>query len=567
MLSRRELLDRTGSLIPALSGFQLIRPKNNRLRYRWVYIAANLQSQSEVARVISILERAAACGFNGVVLAEWKILVLNTATPQYVPNLQKVLACAKSLSLSLIPTVCPMGASESILQRDPNLAEGVPCRKVKFCVDGHIATSAGQGQQLLTNGNLEEASNNKFVGWSYQDAPGQCTFQDGGQLFRGLPSLRVGINSGSPLRGTNGRLYQKVMVPPYHQFRFTVWIRAAKFKALSMAGLTVLGDNGEPLAFPQWQLEPSQDWHRYQITFNSLGSKFITVILGVWGLDRGDIWFNSPKLEEVGLLNLLRRHGTPLEVTTSSGEALREGVDYEPVSDPQMGMVPYSGSYDVSHQPPSIILKSNTFTGKSLFVSYWHAVPIYWGEVPACLNNAEVFAIMHQQVKDVVAHIHPDAIFLSHDEIRVANWCNDCLALHGTPGALLAHNVNKCQALVRSIAPQAIQCIWSDMFDPYHNARAHYFLVNGTLAGSWNGLCKDTVIVNWNYDHRHKSMPWFSAKGFRQVLAGYYDGAADSIAGWLNDAANVDGIEGVMYTTWQNQYNDLEAFAHYAWKQ
>jgi len=30
---------------------------------------------------------------------------------------------------------------------------------------------------------------------------------------------------------------------------------------------------------------------------------------------------------------------------------------------------------------------------------------------------------------------------------------------------------------------------------------------------------------------------------------------------WLADAAKVKGIVGVMYTTWQNKYSDLEKFA------
>ncbi len=34
-----------------------------------------------------------------------------------------------------------------------------------------------------------------------------------------------------------------------------------------------------------------------------------------------------------------------------------------------------------------------------------------------------------------------------------------------------------------------------------------------------------------------------------------------AIAGWLRDAQQAGGPAGVMYTTWQNRYDDLEAFA------
>ena len=30
--------------------------------------------------------------------------------------------------------------------------------------------------------------------------------------------------------------------------------------------------------------------------------------------------------------------------------------------------------------------------------------------------------------------------------------------------------------------------IWSDMFDPGHNAHDHFYEVEGTIAGSWIGL-------------------------------------------------------------------------------
>ncbi len=565
MITRRELLYRAGTALPSVSAPLTVFSELGRLKYRWVYISANLQSASEVERVISIFKRAAAAGYNGVVLAEWKILVFNTANSQYLPNLRRVIACAKSLRLDLIPTVCPMGASESILQRNPNLAEGLPCKQVEFRVTGETATSAGKGRQLLRNGNLVHATGNRFTQWSYQDGPGKCTFQDTQSIHIGNPSLRIGITTSPQLKGTNGRLYQKVNVLPYHQYRFTVWIKTAHFHARASSGCTVLDTRGRPLAFPQWSIAPTQGWVRYQITFNSLKSTSLTLIVGVWGLNRGDIWFNSPFFEEVGLLNLLRRNGTPLTVTNSTGLLLTEGLDYYAVKDPQMGTVPYKGSFDISHDPPSITLKSDRFDGQSLLVSFWHAVPIYWGEVAACLNNADVFHIMQEQVRDVVTHVQPAGLFLSHDEIRVANWCNDCLALHADAGALLAHNVSRCQTMVRREAPEAIQCIWSDMFDPYHNAHPDYFLDNGTLAGSWNGLNTDTIIVNWNYGKRRESMSWFSVKGFKQVLAGYYDGTAVSIKEWLAEAKEVPGVEGVMYTTWQSDYSELEAFAHYAW--
>ena len=108
--------------------------------------------------------------------------------------------------------------------------------------------------------------------------------------------------------------------------------------------------------------------------------------------------------------------------------------------------------------------------------------------------------------------------------------------------------------------------VWSDMFDPYHNAKkaGRYYLVkgDGPWYGSWQGLDKDVTIVNWNSDpgERVASPKHFAERGHRQILAGYYDGPVAAINGWLKDSRPFPGVCGVMYTTWQNQYRDLEAF-------
>ena len=105
------------------------------------------------------------------------------------------------------------------------------------------------------------------------------------------------------------------------------------------------------------------------------------------------------------------------------------------------------------------------------------------------------------------------------------------------------------------------------MFDPYHNARktGRYYLVkgDGPWYGSWEGLPKEVTVVNW---HGHEpgrldSLKFFAARGHKQILAGYYDADPARIRPWLADAAQVEGVVGAMYTTWRDNYADLEKFA------
>ena len=155
---------------------------------------------------------------------------------------------------------------------------------------------------------------------------------------------------------------------------------------------------------------------------------------------------------------------------------------------------------------------------------------------------------------------------MSHNEIRCQGWDKSCADRNMTPGQILADNAKKCVDILHEIDPGKPIYVWSDMFDPYHNAgkTGWYYLVKGEVPwyGSWEGLDSSVIIVNWNSDSdkRVDSMKHFASRGHKQILAGYYDSNPKNITPWLKDSASVDGVIGVMYTTWQSNYSDLEDF-------
>ena len=183
------------------------------------------------------------------------------------------------------------------------------------------------------------------------------------------------------------------------------------------------------------------------------------------------------------------------------------------------------------------------------------------------MAEPKVKELLAWQIAQVHKHVDPDGYFFSHDEIRVAGWDESCRRSGLSPAEMLAENVRTCAALVRQEDPGKPIYLWSDMFDPHHNARksGRYYLVkgDGPWYGSWKGLDKDMTIVNWNSQpaERKASLQHFAELGNKQILAGYYDGPVDSIRPWLRDAQEVKGLDGVMYTTWAHRYRDLEAFA------
>jgi hypothetical protein len=141
------------------------------------------------------------------------------------------------------------------------------------------------------------------------------------------------------------------------------------------------------------------------------------------------------------------------------------------------------------------------------------------GEIIDVENPAtgEVIARVPMSVRAEVEQanrlLHPAAFFMSHDELRVINQCALCQSKHMTPGELLAWNVHQAAQIIRDIRPDAEIWVWSDMFDPMHNAVDHYYAVNGSLRGSWEGLDPDVGIVNWDAAAEGRNARFFAERG------------------------------------------------------
>jgi hypothetical protein len=533
----------------------------------------NLRNPASVGQLQDIMRRAKAAGYNGIVLSDFTLSRITTLSPDekasYERNVAAVQKTAADLGLDFYPCIAPMGYSNGLLYADPNLAEGLPVRDAPFVVhDGQADLDPAEAGNLLKNGDFSQAQGDKLTGWDFQDNIGTASFVDhtishtlGGQSLR-----MTDIGKADPQNG-HGRIMQTVEVKPFRQYHLSVWIKTQDFQNPSSLQTLALTPDGRNLEYNSLVVQRTQDWSHYDAVFNSLNNSKLAVYFGAWGGQGGSIWWSGARLEEVGLLNVLRRDGCPLTVAGDDGTVYAEGRDFAPVKDDRMGNVPWPGSYEVFHAPPSLHLTptSRIREGQMVRVSFYHPVVVNDGQVACCMSDPKVYAILKDQVRRIEALFHPKGYFLSHDEIRVANWDESCRMRHLTPGQILADNVARCIAMVRDINPRARVFVWSDMFDPNHNAHDNYYLVNGTWAGSWEGLPPGVIIVNWNSGGGAKTLSWFAGRGNAQILAGYYDGPPDSIRAWLDLAKTTPGIEGAMYTTWAGNYNDLETFARAAW--
>lgn len=524
---------------------------------RWAWAMANLLVPAEADRVVGLIERAGRAGYNGLVVSDHKLNLLGRMPPAYFEHVARVKAAADRAGIELIPAVFPIGYSSGLLAHDPNLAEGMPA-EATFVVRGRDATLAPDPAARVVNGDLEATRGAAFAGFTYQDAPGLATVVDREVRRGGASSCRMEGFAATP----TCRLIQPVRLRPHACYVLSCWVRTRDLAPTGAFRLLALGKSGgRPLTHHEAHLKATQDWTRVEVAFNTQDEAEVNLYVGVWGARAGTLWVDDFAVEEVGLVNPLRRAGCPLTVASADGAtAYVEGRDFEPVVDPLLGMVPFAGEYAFDHPPAPLRLTTDSRIrdGERLRVGWYHPA-LAVGATACCLSDPKVDELLADQARRVNDLFAPRTFFMQHDELRVANWCRACRDRGLTPGRLLADNARRCREILRAVNPAARVATWSDMFDPHHNAVADYYLVNGTLAGSWEGLDPGVIVVNWNASKARLSLDFFAGRGHPQVIAGYYD-ADDNLQTWDAAAAGVPRLLGFMYTTWENRYGDLERY-------
>jgi len=503
---------------------------------RWVYCSENLWVDRNIDGLETLFRRAAKAGYTHVLLADSKFARLEEMDDRYFRNVGRIKQIAAELGLEIVPALFPVGYSNDLLWHDPNLIEALPVREALFAVHSGEARLQSDPDLVLKEGSLD-----KLERWDWKD---ETVIADEGAALTRDPG------------GRNARIVQKLQLTPFRQYHLTVKVKTRDFRGTPEVKI-LAGDRA--LNYNPLGSRATQDWTVHHVVFNSLEHAAANLYLGCWGAESGSLWFDDCTLEEVGLLNLVRRDGAPLTVSREDGTVLEEGTDYDRVVDPRMGITPWKGEYDVWHEPP--VIRSSLPDGTRLRVSYYHAITIYDGQAMICPSEPRTVALLREQAQRVHAAWGARGYLMSHDEIRVLNWCEACRKRNLDAGELVADNVRTCIGILREMNPGGRIYTWSDMFDPHHNAHDDYYLVRGDLAGAWKGLDSEVIIMQWNFSRRDESLRWFAGRGHEQVIAGYYDEPLDHASDWLASAAQVRGIEGVMYTTWQRRFDDLERFA------
>jgi hypothetical protein len=530
----------------------------------WYWHHSYLTNEKAVESSEALIDRAVAAGYTGVAFWDSSFSFMSDSfwPAENVTRLRKTIQYAASKGLKIMAPVAPFGFANDALQADPNLAEAQRVVGAQFQVD-----SSGKRLRFinsfrgLANPGFESGETDWF---STHDA--------------GI-AVETGVAHGGHASGVvrnargNARFRQQIAVTPWRQYHLRLFFKSESFRGLAQLGVLDEASSAKERLNAPVPASGTHAWTQLDFTFNSQDSTRVWLYLGIWGGNSGTLWLDDIQMEETALVYVVRRDGAPLKVYDPSGPTVfREGADYDTITDPRMTSTrtPFT---DLYHEPAPVTLPPGTRLrlGQTVAIDFYAVFPIAGlVQVAMCLTDRGVLAWQQRNARAIREVLPRGArILMQYDEIRQMNSCASCRAKNLTAGELLDWSVAESTRIYESAFSGATFFVWSDMFDPYHNARDHYYYVEGDLSGSWKGVPANITILNWNLEHLSQSLAWFSGEDQRQpvahsqIIAGYYDKGDGAAAARteLAQAAGIRGIRGLMYTTWGDDYSQLEPFA------
>lgn len=520
-------------------------------RFVWIF-GWGLNRDTDVTNITRVLDTAAQHGLDGAVMS-CGLDTLDKHDTAYFRRLSAIQQVCERDHLELIPAVFSIGYGGGTLAHDPNLAEGLPVADAPFLVQGGAAKFVADSTAHLVNGGFEDYSGNKFSSFGFCDRPGEISFADTEVKHGGRASLRLENFASDPYG--HGRVMQTVRVTPHRCYRVSLWVKTEGLRPASSFRCMALANN-QDLAPREFNLPATTDWRKISFLFNSLGNDKVNLYAGIWDGKAGKVWLDDWTMEDAGPVNVLHRPGTPVTVRSDDGSTTYvEGRDYAPLASPDFNVWRGDSMPAVLRLLPGSRIKD----GQRLRVSWYHPLLINDSQVVVCMAEPEVYQIFYHEAKLLAEHLHPRAVLLNMDEIRMGGTCQACAGRD--MAGLLGECVTKQAAAIRRYSPGARIYVWSDMFDPNHNAHPNYYLVRGDFTGSWKHVPKDVIMCVWGGTPREASLKFFHEQGFSTLVACYYDADnLDDVKRWMSLAQPLPNVRGFMFTPWTKKYDLLPAF-------
>ncbi|WP_147328117.1 MULTISPECIES: DUF871 domain-containing protein [unclassified Duganella] len=545
----------------------------NCFKKRWIYYYGGLgykrgNDNASYKKLVELIGRAKQAGYNGIMLNvgsddSYTSLLKPGEAPEFQANFDEIKKLASDNGIELIP----VGGSPDVAAKiDPTLAEALPVSNTPFVVNGSKATPVGG--TIVSNGGFDKGTEGWYlfdtsVHYDTSEQNGavkldQTDPNGRARLYRPFTDLKA---------HTAYRMSFSVKTQNYDApLRIQIYPPAADDVNTEIPLYLSRNYLGWGSTNGKWNdkanaIATTQDWTRYNIDFNTREYKGFRLYIGAWGngtTKTGFALIDDIDIREIGLAHAVRRPSLPVVVSADADDGrtvYTEGKDY------QVGV-------ESLLIPAGSAIQDKQRLRVSSYQEATNMMPVWNPPGNSCSSKYyDVQKAAYQNIKQLFTS---SKFFINYDEWRIMNWDPSCGNL--TAGEYLANTTRTMQNMLSGENQNIDMYVWNDMFDPNANAVDHYLAVNGSLLDGWKGLQSNTTIMNWIQNRTDKnlqvpSLKFFSDRKFHQMIALYYDDNSnlDRTKQWLDslDAAEKDGVTGVdgfMYTTWQNNsnYGDLE---------
>ena len=546
----------TGWCIVSSVGVAAAEPTDSRLSLaaRWVMISGgnnySLKTEKGFNNIVELVRTGSRYGLNGIVVS----IALNGRgiNATYLKRLRHFKQLCDKNDVLIIPKIFSAGYGGGVLAHNRNLAPGQLVKNALFVVHDNKAYLQPEHKFTVQNGGFERFSNNKLHMAVFNDAPGKVSFQDTKVYRSGKSSLRFDLSK----QPAHARVLKTLLLHPYRSYRISVWVKCqnlAKVFKMQLYAKRSMGKAAALITYSQPKVTGTMPWTKVTMAVNTQQYKQLQLYMGIWNGRHGKFWVDDLKVEEIGLLNVLRRPGTPITVRgESNGLLYKAGTDYQPIVDKRLNF-----KVDRSDIPLFILPNSRIKDGERLRVTYYHGI---FAAVAAglCMSEPETYRLWNDKAVAINKVLSPRAWLLSMDEIRAGGTCKACCDRKCSMAKILGQCLTKQFNMLRKLTPEAKICVWSDMLDPNHNGHDNYYLTGSTFYGSWKYIPQEMIMVPWAYGYAEKSTAHFSKAGFKFIVADYYDSDnLDRTKIWFKALKRHPGGVGMMYTTWNNKYKLL----------
>ena len=587
---------------------------------------SNWNSQNKTLKtngpLCKLIDQAQGLGLNGMV---WKCGVEDIASDydERITFLQQVKSYAEERGIEIIPTFWFVGVN-AFLQQDASLVEGKFIEKAPIKLDG-----ATGGDSAVVSENFEGNWTNVPTGWSKTDPSaelGNYVAKDAGAS--GGSSVRVTLPTSVKSDGIT-RVFTGLEDGYYY---VTCKVKIKTVQNSDYAEMTVLdADHQENRSYADYKRGNDNyvdnQWGEMTSEVIRVSSGKLAIQLSGGGAKGEKMWFDDVEIHLANQNEVflpIPRDGTPIKVyqKTSSGgyeeipqktngktnwklpDGYKESFEfgYDETTDAYGFYAEIGGEklHSVQLEIPtgSQILKNNLST---IYVDYYAPKSNQYAasRYSACLSEEKLYDLMAQSAVRIQNTLQPKTWFIAFDEVTIGATCETCRETGLTAAQIFGKSVSRQYDIIKSVDPDAEIVVWSDMFDPSHNATEEpYQDVAGSLKDVAKYIPNDLIIACW-YDstdpaemtvevvkeHAVATLEYFSDLGFRTISSCYYDWSKGfstsamptssldlNTQGWLSAIVELNGGQndelngnvGMFYLTWlesgKRDYDYLDSF-------